>query len=994
MLNFHYFILLLLFWKNCNSKLFYSNQKNTMMKIFKTQENAWKTKNFKLIFSFLISFLFCQSSFAQQSIQGKVTDKFGAGLPAVSVQIKGTNTGTVANANGNFKIIAPNSATTLVLSFIGYKSKEVAIGGKNIINVSLEESAEALDEVVVTGLFDKRTALNSSIAISTIDAKQIEKQVPASAADLLKNVPGVYVNSSLGEVRNTVYSRGVTTGNNDGRWGYDYVSMQEDGLPVSNTLLANFTPDFFLRADATLSKLEAVRGGSASIVGANAPGGIFNYISKEGGDKFEAEVRARVGFEGNGKNPYTRGDFNFGGPLSKNLTYNIGGFYRNAQGPNYPGYASNNGGQVKGNIVYKYNTGSLKFIVKSLNDHNLSKEALPTTSYTDPTLVPGFTNTSSMLWPSMTATVDVPNRGLTTYDPEQKYHSKENKVGFKWDQELGSGWNLSNNMSYSVKTQDAFSPIGTVTPLDMTGFVSYIIAGSLHPGPPNDPSSFVVPGTYNFTTLSGTPVMTSAMGFDFSKPIPFDFKVTGNTGSAKTFAPNYLLFAPLIYNSNNAKEFMDQFVLNKKFGKSTINVGGFYASSSLDKVQESFGVTLNTFEPNPKPLNITLTAPGPNAPTFQITNPNGVSKLGADQGYTTFNATQKQMALFFAHTLEISDQLTFDWGLRSENLKIKGANQISNNVFSTTGGPDKNPLTLYDNNSNGPGAIFKYDKSKSYLSYSGALNYKINATSAMYLRYSNGKKAPGYQIYLDVTTPFAETSLDPQIQTIQQFELGFKVKKAGLTSNITPFYSLLAHIPNNVTFTNNTGNLYNPPALYNDIRTAGIEIDENYEASKHFNIRGVITLQTSKATKYDSWIHGFDGTDSKISNSGNQTANVPNVMLNITPEFHTEKSYVNLTWNFMGKRQANFQNAFTMNSFSQFNLAAGLNLTKAITLSGNINNLLNSYGVLGWVAPGTFPNNLNLESLSKAQVTANPTAFYETFGTPARAYFLSLSYKF
>jgi iron complex outermembrane recepter protein len=970
-------------------------------KVLKTIENTTKfndkTMNKSLhkkrAWSVWILMMLSFSVFAQnKKVSGKVIDAKGGLLIGVSVVVKGTSNGTVTDATGHYSISA-SPENSLSFSFVGYTSQTVKVNNQSTIDVTLNDDVAALDEVIVTGVFDKRTALNSSIAITSIDNVQIERLTPASAADVLKNVPGVYVNSSLGEVRNTVYSRGVTTGNNDGRWGYDYVSMQEDGLPVTNALLANLTPDFFIRTDATLSKLEAVRGGSAAIVGANAPGGIFNYISKTGGDKFEAEIRAKVGLEGNGKNPYYRADFNFGGPLAQNLTYNIGGFYRDAQGPNYPGYSSNYGGQVKGNLFYKYKTGSLKLFVKVLNDHNSSKEALPTTSFTDPKLVDGFTNASSMLWPSMTATVDVPNRGMTTYDPKRMYHTKENKIGFKWDQDLGAGWKFTNSMSYSNKDQDAFSPIGTVTPLDMTNFVSYIIAGSMHPGPPTDPSTFIVPGNYNFTTLNGTPVMTSTMGFDFSKPIPFDFKVTGNTGAGKTFAPNYLLFAPLIYNSNRVKEFMDQFVFNKKLGKNTFNVGGFYSYSQLDKVQQSFGVTLNTFEPNPQPLNITLTAPGPNAPTFQITNPNGVSKLGADQGYTTFNATQQQTALFFAHTAELNEKLTLDWGLRYENLQVKGANQISTNVFKK-GGTDGNPLTLYDENSNAPGAIFNYDKSLSYLSYSGALNYKMNNNTAIYLRYSNGKKAPGYQIYLDVTTPFAQSSLDPQIQTIEQFELGYKVRTGNLTSNITPFYSLLSHIPNNVTFTNNTGNLYNPPALYNDISTAGIEIDEMYEASKNFTIRGVVTLQTSTATKYDSWIHNANGTDTKISNSGNKTANVPNVMFNITPEYHTDKFYANLTWNYMGERQANFANAFTMNAFSQFNLGVGYNVTKALAISGNINNLFNGYGVLGWVAPGTFPNNLNLEGLSKAQVTANPTAFYETFGTPPRAFFLSMNYKF
>jgi outer membrane receptor protein involved in Fe transport len=114
--------------------------------------------------------------------------------------------------------------------------------------------------------------------------------------------------------------------------------LQEDGLPILSAQGTSATdpglkPDGFLRADATIEKVEAVRGGTASILGANAPGGIFNYISKTGKSTFEGEVRTRYGLEGNGKNPYYRADVNVGGPLnaSKNLTYNIGGFYRHAQ---------------------------------------------------------------------------------------------------------------------------------------------------------------------------------------------------------------------------------------------------------------------------------------------------------------------------------------------------------------------------------------------------------------------------------------------------------------------------------------------------------------------------------------------------------------------------------------------------------------------------------------------------------------------------------------
>ena len=88
---------------------------------------------------------------------------------------------------------------------------------------------------------------------------------------------------------------------------------------------------------------------AASILGNNAPGGIYNYVSKVGGHEFEAEIQSKFGLEGNGKNPYYRTDLNVGGPLVKGgtITYNIGGFWREADGARYPGYKMNKGGQLK-----------------------------------------------------------------------------------------------------------------------------------------------------------------------------------------------------------------------------------------------------------------------------------------------------------------------------------------------------------------------------------------------------------------------------------------------------------------------------------------------------------------------------------------------------------------------------------------------------------------------------------------------------------------------
>jgi iron complex outermembrane recepter protein len=924
-----------------------------------------------------------------QTVSGTIKSDNGDPLVGASVLVKGTKNGTLADVNGAFKLNDVPKGSTLVASFVGYTTKEIPVDGSTI-NIVLSES-DALGEVVVTGVFDKRSALNSSVAITTLSAVQIDKIVPVSAADLLKNVPGVYVNSSLGEIRNTVNSRGVTTGKNDGGNGYDYVSMQEDGLPVTNVNLGDFSPDMFTRVDATLGKLEAVRGGSASIAGANAPGGIFNYISKTGGDKFEGEVRTRFGLEGNGKNPYYRADVNFGGPLSKNLTYNVGGFYRRANGAQYPGYASNYGGQIKGNLLYKYGTGSLKLLVKVLDDHNLTAEGIPTLGYTDMKPATGFDNTSSVLPPAISVTSPLLDRGNLTYNPSDLWHSKDKAVGLNWEQNLGeSGWKFSNNMRYSSKSNEAFTPLSIVTPINMENIVTYFILGALNPR-----IGQIIPGTYDIST-GGKSIMTVK---SFSG---FDYHVVANTAPGSAIAPNSLFFTPLIYQNRKVNEFMDQFSFTKKINNMSFNIGGFIGNSDYDGIQGSQGVALTTIENHPQPVNIKVTFGDPN-PTnprngtvYQVTNPNGVVNVGADQGYAEEKITKSQKALFFAHTWEINNQLTFDWGVRYENIRVNGQNNVRGLAPATAS--DNNPLTLYDNTQAVRGAAFKYDTTLSYVSFSGALNYKISENMAIYGRYSNGKKAPGFQVYQDVSNEFAKANLKPEIQVVQQFELGFKAKTAQYSANITPFYSLLDNIPGSVTFTDAKGALYNPKTFYNSLTTYGVEVEGTYKISDNFDVRGVLTLQGSKATSYKSWIHLPTGSasspDSTVDNTGNGIAHLPNVMANITPEYSNGKFYAGLTWSYMGARQANFANAFVLPAFSQFNLSMGYDITPKFRLSANVNNVLNQYGVMGWVGPGTFPDNLNLDGLTKQAIAKDPNAFHQAIAIPARAYFLALSYKF
>ena len=110
-----------------------------------------------LLFLFLAVLIMPLSALAQGiTVKGKViSSEDGLGLPGVTIQVKGLTDGTVTDLDGNYSI-STDAKKTLVFSFVGFKTKEVAINGRNKINVTLDVDAKMLDDVVVTALGIKR----------------------------------------------------------------------------------------------------------------------------------------------------------------------------------------------------------------------------------------------------------------------------------------------------------------------------------------------------------------------------------------------------------------------------------------------------------------------------------------------------------------------------------------------------------------------------------------------------------------------------------------------------------------------------------------------------------------------------------------------------------------------------------------------------------------------------------------------------------------------
>lgn len=172
----------------------------------------------KITFSFLVFFTAtCSFLFAQSiTVSGTVTDAEGIALPGVNIQVKGTNTGTSTDFDGNYQLSA-SEGDVLVFSFLGFKTKEIPITGPTL-NVSLEEDSATLDEVVVTAFGVEKKQKSLGYSVTQVKAEDLNLAGQANAVEALQGrVAGLQINRTSGSSGGGVdiLIRGITSVNPD-----------------------------------------------------------------------------------------------------------------------------------------------------------------------------------------------------------------------------------------------------------------------------------------------------------------------------------------------------------------------------------------------------------------------------------------------------------------------------------------------------------------------------------------------------------------------------------------------------------------------------------------------------------------------------------------------------------------------------------------------------------------------------------------------------------
>jgi TonB-linked SusC/RagA family outer membrane protein len=246
----------------------------------------------KSVLVILFLTLFYNAQAQQRTISGKVTDANNAAIPGASILKKGTTTGTSADADGKYTL-SVGANDVLVFSFIGYKTQQVTVGTRSIVDVSLETDVNELREVVVTALGIQREEKSLGYAIGKVAGPEFTKVARENFLTAMQGkVAGVTINETGGAGSTVnVIIRGAKSLSNDNQPLYvvDGVPMFNSANNVGGFGSGNSTVDYGNAiSDIDPESIESVsvlKGASATaLYGSRASNGVMLITTKKAKD--------------------------------------------------------------------------------------------------------------------------------------------------------------------------------------------------------------------------------------------------------------------------------------------------------------------------------------------------------------------------------------------------------------------------------------------------------------------------------------------------------------------------------------------------------------------------------------------------------------------------------------------------------------------------------------------------------------------------------------
>lgn len=415
-------------------------------------------------------------------VQGKITDNQGVPLAGATVIVKGTSYGTISDFDGNFNFKVEDFPVTIVFSFMGFERKEVVLTQSEFLNVSLTQSDNALNEVVVTALGIKREEKKLGYAQQTVVSQELTDARPNNWSDALRGkVPGLNINGLGGPISSQQI---VLRGNASLDPGNNGALIVIDGIPVQNEFPGSGASNGYMGGDANndtpvdfgnaisdlnpedIESISVLKGPAASaLYGYQAANGAVIVTTKSGkrnkglGITYSSNVKFdkitrwpdwqyEYG-QGSGKGSYLKPEIDENGnPRSYNdrLYYSYGA---SEDGNSTAGSSSAFGPKFDGQYYYQYDPylegqGAKKTLWKPYKDNR--KDFWQTgKTYTQNLSIQGSNEKGSMR-SSLTHTENewiMPNTGF-----------EQLSFSFNGDQQISDKVNLKAVANYRHKTSD------------------------------------------------------------------------------------------------------------------------------------------------------------------------------------------------------------------------------------------------------------------------------------------------------------------------------------------------------------------------------------------------------------------------------------------------------------------------------------------------------------------------------------------------------------
>ncbi len=796
-----------------------------------------------------------------------------------------------------------------------------------------------LEEVIVTGVSRSATRLDSSISVSSLDTDDIADFAPTNSAEIFRNLPGIRAEGSGGEGGNAqIAVRGLPVA----AGGAKFLLLQEDGLPVMQFGdIAFGTADSFIRHDYTIGKIESVRGGSASTLASNSPGGIINIISKTG-EQTGGSLGLTLGLDYD----HFRTDFEYGSPIGDGWRAHIGGFFRQGEGPREAGYDGNSGGQVKANVTREFDTGYARLYFKKLDDKAITYLPMPISS--DGGSLPGFDSIGDTPHSAFLISDQGlgPNNELITTDFRDGVNTDLTRIGAEFSFDLDSGWNVSNRLQNTSLTGGFISPFTAGV-----GPAQAIADGTI--------GAILNPGFSTFPELSAV--------IDASPGATLVYANGPNAGRAFDMANangNGLAMQANIFNVtfNDFGSYANDFRISKTFDNATLTLGYYKAQQDI-RMSWHWNSYL-------------MEVRGDNAALLDLVDASGtqISQNGLyAYGVPTFgNCCQRDYdsdyvidAPYFDLSLYLN-RLTLDFSFRLESGKARGdfTGSIQSAVDVNRDGiisPNEISVSGLDTANR---QIVNYDWD--YESYSAGANFALTEDSAVFGRISRGGRANADRLLFGIVQPDGSVRDDDAVDEVDQLEIGYK--RQGRNYGIFATFFLAETEEQNFEVT--SGRFLN-----RDYEAMGLELEGAVQWG-NFSLNGTAT-----------W------TDAEIvadaitpAQEGNTPRRQPEFLYTLTPAYTAGRFRVGA--NIIGATEAfsTDDNDLEFDAFTQVNGFVYYQLADSLTLSLNVNNLFDEEAVTeaeeGTAsvisAPGTAADGLSvIRGRTYAGTSATVTLKYE-----------------